>query len=64
MEATVADNLNLRGQPDRSKVNIHEPWEMDYWTKKWNVTVQQLRAAVAAVGTSAASVARHLGKAL
>ncbi|HEV7619039.1 MAG TPA: DUF3606 domain-containing protein [Burkholderiaceae bacterium] len=32
-----------------------------YWTRKWNVTEAQLRAAVE-VGTSAAAVARHLGK--
>lgn len=60
----MADNLHLRGQPDRSKVNIHEPWEVDYWTKKWGVTAQQLRAAVSTVGTGVAAVARHLGKAV
>jgi hypothetical protein len=60
----MADNLHLRGQPDRSKVNIHEPWEVDYWTKKWGITAQQLRSAVAEVGVSAAAVARHLGKSL
>lgn len=60
----MSDNLRLRGQPDRSKVNIHEPWEVDYWTRKWGVTAQQLRAAVAAVGVGAAAVARHLGKPL
>lgn len=60
----MADNLHLRGQPDRSKVNVNEQWEVDYWTKKWGVTAQQLRAAVAAVGVNAANVARHLGKSL
>jgi len=60
----MADNLHLRGQPDRSKVNVHEAWEVDYWTKKWGVTAQQLRNAVAAAGVSAAAVARHLGKSL
>lgn len=60
----MADNLFLRGQPDRSKVNIHEPWEVEYWTKKWGITHQQLRTAVAAVGPAAAAVARYLGKPL
>ena len=60
----MADNLNLRGQPDRSKVNVNEQWEVDYWTKKWGVSAQQLRSAVSAVGVNAANVARHLGKSL
>lgn len=63
-EMNMADNLSLRGQPDRSKVNIHEPWEVDYWTSKWGVTAQQLRTAVSAVGVQAADVARYLGKSL
>lgn len=60
----MPDNLHLRGQPDRSKVNVHEPWEVEYWTKKWGITAQQLVNAVNAVGTSSAAVARHLGKTL
>lgn len=63
-EVLVADNLFLRGQPDRSKVNVHEQWELDYWTSKWGVSAHQLRSAVAAVGVSAAAVARYLGKPL
>jgi hypothetical protein len=57
----MADDLTKRGPQDRSKVNVNERWEVDYWTRKWNVTEAQLRAAVE-VGTSAAAVARHLGK--
>lgn len=60
----MPDNLHLRGQPDRSKINIHEPWEVEYWTKKWGITAQQLRSAVAAVGVSVAAVAQHLRKPL
>ncbi|MBL8555078.1 MAG: DUF3606 domain-containing protein [Phenylobacterium sp.] len=60
----MPDNLFLRGQPDRSKVNIHESWEVDYWTKKWGVTAQQLRSAVSVAGVQAAAVARYLGKSL
>jgi Protein of unknown function (DUF3606)/AbiJ N-terminal domain 4 len=40
----------------------HEDWEIEYWTKKWGVTKQQLLAAVKAVGNSTAKVAAHLGK--
>lgn len=58
------DNLNLRGQPDRSRINIHEEWEIQHWSTKFGVTHEQLRAAVRAVGPMAHDVARHLGKQL
>ena len=58
----MADNLKDKGPPDRTRVNIHEAWEIEWWTKKWNVTAAQLKAAVTAVGVMAHNVARHLGK--
>lgn len=58
----MADNLNLRGQPDRSRINIHEDWEVKSWCAKFGVTPAQLKAAVQSVGPMAADVARHLGK--
>jgi hypothetical protein len=58
----MADDLTKRRPQDSSKVNVNERWEVDYWTTKWNVTEAQLRAAVKAAGTSAAAVAKHLGK--
>jgi hypothetical protein len=33
-----------------------------YWTKKWGVSAQALKAAVAKVGPMASDVARQLGK--
>jgi hypothetical protein len=56
------DNLHIRRPQDPTKINIHERWEVEYWTKKWNITETQLRAAVAAVGVGTARVAAHLGK--
>src|SRR4051812_1738973 len=58
----MADDLTNRGPSDRSKVNVHEDWEVRWWCGKWNVTRAQLVAAVNAVGTSAKKVAEHLGK--
>lgn len=58
----MADNLNYRGPKDASKVNVHEAWEVEYWTKKWGITRSQLEAAVGTVGTSTRAVAAHLGK--
>lgn len=58
----MSDNLNLRGTPDRSRINVNEPYELAYWTTTWKVTEQQLRDAVKAVGVMADDVKRHLGK--
>ena len=48
----MADNLTKKEPQDGSKVNVHEAWELEYWCKKLGVTAQQLKDAVAAVGTS------------
>jgi hypothetical protein len=58
----MADDLRNRGNQDRSRVNIHEKWELDYWTKKWGVTRDQLVAAAKEVGVSVAAIAKKLGK--
>lgn len=34
----MTDNLKNRGPADRSKVNVHEDWEVRWWCNKWNVT--------------------------
>jgi Protein of unknown function (DUF3606) len=58
----MADNLKDKGPADRTRVNVHESWEVTWWTKQWNVTEAQLKAAVAKVGVMAHNVAAHLGK--
>ena len=58
----MPDDLHNRGPADRARINIHEPWEVKWWTKELGVTEAQLKAAVAAVGVSAAAVRKHLGK--
>jgi hypothetical protein len=58
----MSDDLKNRGPADRSKINVHEKWEVDYWTKHFGVSEQKLRDAVKAVGVSADAVKRHLGK--
>ena len=58
----MADNLEDRGPQDRSRINVNEPWELQYWSKHFGVTENQLRTAVQAVGTSVEAVGRHLGK--
>ncbi|HEY5801292.1 MAG TPA: DUF3606 domain-containing protein [Burkholderiaceae bacterium] len=56
----MSDNLNSRGPQDASRINVHEQWEVSYWTKKFGVTPEQLEQAVKQVGPSAKAVEQHL----
>lgn len=58
----MTDDLKNRGVQDRSRINVNEPHEVQYWTQTLKVTEQQLREAVRAVGVMAADVRKHLGK--
>jgi hypothetical protein len=60
----MADDRNSRGQQDRIRINVHEDYELRDWSKKFDVTPDQLRQAVDAVGVMAQEVAKHLGKRL
>jgi hypothetical protein len=58
----MTDNLKIVRPQDPTKINIHEAHEVRYWTNKWNITAEQLRAAHAAVGPGTAAIAKRLGK--
>jgi hypothetical protein len=58
----MADDRTNRGPQDRARVNISEDYEVRYWSEKWSVSAESLKAAVAKVGSSANAVAKELGK--
>lgn len=58
----MSDDLSKRRPQDATKINVHEDWELEYWSKELGVSKDRLREAVKAVGTSAAAVRRYLGK--
>jgi hypothetical protein len=58
----MSDDLTKRRPQDASKVNIHEPWEVNWWCAEFGCTKNQLIAAVNAVGVSAAKVREYLKK--
>jgi hypothetical protein len=45
---------------DASRINVNEDYELRYWTKKFGVSDQQLKDAVAAVGVSVDKVKEYL----
>jgi hypothetical protein len=56
----MSDDLKKTQPQDASKVNVHESWEVAYWTKKFGCTEAGLQAAVKAVGTGANAVESYL----
>lgn len=58
----MSDNLQNRGQQDRSRINLHEDYEVRHWTEALGVSKEELEKAVKAVGPSVSAVREHLGK--
>jgi hypothetical protein len=58
----MADSLTKTGAADRSRININEDYEVEYWTRRLGVSRDQLVRAVHKVGPIAADVLRELGK--
>ena len=57
----VDDKIN-RVQPDRSRINMGEDFEVKYWIKHLDVSREELQRAVDKVGNSASAVRKELGK--
>jgi len=58
----MADDKSNRGPADRARVNIHEPYEVEDWSKEFGVTPDKLRELVGKHGVMAADIRRALGK--
>ena len=58
----MADNKQDAGAQDRSRINIHEEYEVRHWTEALGVTREELEKAVSEVGVSANAVREHLKK--
>jgi hypothetical protein len=54
------DDKSKQGASDRDRINIHEAFEVQYWTDQLGVTEAQLKEAVDRVGVMAADVRRAL----
>ena len=53
------DKTNASGQ-DRKRINVNQDYELRDWSKKFAVTPEQLKDAVAAVGDRAEKVESYL----
>ena len=56
----MPDDKSNTGPQDAARVNVHEDYEVRYWTGKFNCSETDLREAVNMVGVSAKNVEAYL----
>lgn len=56
----MPDNPSIRGDGDRQRINVDQPYEVKYWSEKLGVSPEELRRAVNDVGPMAGAVERHI----
>jgi hypothetical protein len=54
------DSLTRRERPDRSRINMHQSFEVKYWSHALGVSKERLQQLVDKVGNSAAAVRKEL----
>ena len=58
----MSDDKSKKDKADRDRINLHEPYEVSYWTRTLGCSKEQLVAAVQKAGPMAADVRTQLGK--
>ncbi|WP_321301864.1 DUF3606 domain-containing protein [uncultured Sphaerochaeta sp.] len=56
----MPDDLKRKIPHDRSRVNLSQKYEIEYWCKEFGVSEKKLRNLVKQYGTSAAEIRKHL----
>ena len=52
----MSDDPKKKGPADAARVNVHEDYEVEHWTKKFGCSAAKLKDAVKAVGVMAKDV--------
>jgi len=60
----MPDDRRRRGPQDRSRINMGEDYEVEYWTKTFGISKDRLAEIVKKVGDSVQAVRRELGNSL
>jgi hypothetical protein len=58
----MADDKTNRGEPDRSRINMSEDYEVKYWMERLGTTREEQQKAIDRVGNSANAVAKEFGQ--
>ena len=56
----MSDNKKNTGKPDRDRVSLSEDYEVRDWSKRFNVSAEELKHAVRQVGNNAKDVEAFL----
>jgi hypothetical protein len=56
----MSDDTLKKGMQDRTRINTSEDYELRYWSEKFGVSRDQLKAAVNKVGNSVSAVEKEL----
>ena len=56
----MSDDTSKKGMQDRTRINTSEDYELRYWSEKFGVSRDQLKAAVIKVGNSVSAVEKEL----
>jgi hypothetical protein len=59
----MSDDKSQRGPADAQRINVHEDYEVLYWTTVLEVSEEKLKETVKRVGVMAKDVREALGKA-
>ena len=58
----MADDMKQTGSRNDQRIDVNQDYELTYWSKKFGITRDQLREAVAKAGPMVKSVERQLGR--
>jgi hypothetical protein len=56
----MSDDKTMASGQDRQRINVNQEYELRDWSKKFGVSPDRLKEAVAAVGDQAAKVEAYL----
>lgn len=54
------DDKNKQGPQDRSRINVNESYELQYWSERFGISREELRKVVDKVGVSVSAVEEAL----
>ena len=56
----MPDNLNRKKPEDPNRINVNQQWELEYWSKKFSISIKKLKQAIETAGPMVNNVKKHL----
>jgi len=58
----MSDNKSDTGKRDRERIDVSEPYELEYWKKRLGITTEQLKQVIQKVGPMTKDVEAFLSR--